>query len=47
MATSHRIDLPPFSVAWTRDGARINITGGGGESKTGVPNGVHQYRVSG
>lgn len=42
---SHPLNFPPFSLDWL-DGARLVVTGGGGASRTGVPNGVTTYLVS-
>jgi hypothetical protein len=41
---SHPLNFPPFSVDWV-DGSRLVVTGGGGASRTGVPNGVWLYLV--
>ena len=41
---SHPLNFPPFSVDWV-DCARLVVTGGGGASRTGVPNGVWLYLV--
>ena len=41
---SHPLPFPPFSVDWVDD-ANVVVTGGGGASKTGVPNGVLLYQV--
>ena len=43
---SHTLPFPPFSVDWV-DAHNLVITGGGGASKTGVPNGVLLYMVRG
>lgn len=43
---SHTLPFPPFSVDWV-DAHNLIITGGGGASKTGVPNGVLLYMVRG
>lgn len=43
---SHPLQFPPFSVDWV-DGSRLVVTGGGGASRTGVPNGVWLYLVRG
>lgn len=41
---SHPLSFPAFSVDWV-DGSRLVVTGGGGASRTGVPNGVWLYLV--
>lgn len=41
---SHPLTFPPFSVDWV-DETRLVVTGGGGASRTGVPNGVWLYLV--
>ncbi|TFJ80947.1 hypothetical protein NSK_007590 [Nannochloropsis salina CCMP1776] len=43
---SHTLPFPAFAVDWV-DAHNIVITGGGGASKTGVPNGVLLYLVRG
>lgn len=44
MATSNRLDMPPFKVEFDSDGS-VFVIGGGGESKTGVPNGIQHMEV--
>ena len=43
---SHVLPYPLFGVEWVRHGM-VLVAGGGGASRTGVPNGVAVYRVSG
>jgi hypothetical protein len=45
MATSNRLDMPPFKVEFDSDGS-VFVIGGGGESKTGVPNGIQHMEVN-
>lgn len=42
---SHTLPYPAFRVEWIKH-RMVVITGGGGASKTGIPNGVIIYRVS-
>lgn len=41
---SHQLPYPVFGVAWARHRTLI-VAGGGGSSRTGVPNAVTVYRV--
>lgn len=42
---SHSLPFPAFGVDWIGK-RKLIITGGGGASRTGIPNGVIVYEVS-
>lgn len=41
---SHQLPYPVFGVEWARHRSLV-VAGGGGSSRTGVPNAVTVYRV--
>jgi hypothetical protein len=41
---SHQLPYPVFGVEWARHRTLV-VAGGGGSSKTGVPNAVTVYKV--